>query len=336
MELGETKSFVFSDRPTTIYCVLTKLCNMQCKYCHVCKGKDELLIEPYIERLKILLQNKPNTNIVFYGGEPLVRAKALLKIVKTLIEFYNYQTEKLEFSINTNGTLITPKLADFFNEYSIYPIISLDGKTETENFYRIYKDGTSAFSNIVNGMNLLRESKTIFGISMVLHKYNYQTIKPFFLWLKQEYSVNKIGVNLIHCNPQSVNNVDEFDDVKTIVDLVKYAYNINVEIPQYMPRINNFRKGIPNPTYCASCSKNKIILYPDCSIGRCENYLGQHFPFEEYNSMPPLKLGFINNCKNCVAFDICGGGCAPDMANDYLRNRWCRLSNALYNVAIEE
>lgn len=132
------------------------------------------------------------------------------------------------------------------------------------------------------------------------------------------------------------NTYDKFDDVSALVDLVRFAYKKGITIPQYMPRIDNIRNGIKNSTYCASCSKSKTILYPDYTVSRCENYASKHYKFEDHKSIPPLKLGFKEECTKCPAFELCGGGCAPDMNNSYLRDRWCRLSKELYSLALED
>lgn len=197
--------YSFTDKPTTIYCVLTKKCNMVCGYCHVLKVPDDLDIVSYIDKLKLMLSEKPIANIVFYGGEPLLRANELKTIVLALTGFYEADASRLNFSLNTNGTLITQELAKFFTEFSIYPIVSLDGMTEKENFFRTYANGKCSYQEIIKGMNLLKEADTRFGVSSVFHDHNYDSMKEFLSWLKDEYSVDTVGVNLIHYNPQYVN-----------------------------------------------------------------------------------------------------------------------------------
>jgi uncharacterized protein len=210
-----------------------------------------------------LLEDKNNINIVFFGGEPLIRKHEMIKIVDEVSTYCHNMSKSVSFSINTNGTLINNIIAKFFRANNIYVIVSLDGKTIKENQERLYDRDEKAFDDIIRGMNILLENQVIFGVSSVLHKNNYTNMKNFLIWLKQVYNIRKVGINLMHHNINEVKNEDTFDEVNVLLDIIRYSYKIDIEIPQYTPRINNFRNGIKNPMYCDACSYNKIILYPN-------------------------------------------------------------------------
>jgi radical SAM protein with 4Fe4S-binding SPASM domain len=86
--------------------------------------------------------------------------------------------------------------------------------------------------------------------------------------------------------------------------------------------------------YCAACSYNKIILYPNNTVARCENHLSQRLPVNLHNELTVVKYNG-SDCTSCKAADLCGGGCLPDMNIDYLKERWCRLSKGMYEIATD-
>lgn len=91
---------------------------------------------------------------VLHGGEPLMlgehRLRDFLLTLRSNIPL-NYP-----ISMQTNGMLITEKIADICSENRVSISISLDGPKSTNDRFRLDKQGKSTYSRVINGINILR------------------------------------------------------------------------------------------------------------------------------------------------------------------------------------
>jgi uncharacterized protein len=94
-----------------------------------------------------------NLSIVWHGGEPLMRGIEFFEKAYALI---NQSNAKTNASMQTNGTLITPKMADFLIENNISFGISLDGPREIHNSNRYFCNGRGSFDSIMAGIEVLK------------------------------------------------------------------------------------------------------------------------------------------------------------------------------------
>lgn len=159
---------------------LTEKCNMQCVYCcygklykdersHVVSSKNSI-----VNNLRTLLDLRRNSNnlsdlrISFYGGEPLL----YFDVIKECVELSRniLPDVNLSFGMTTNGLLLK-KYIDFLvaNKFSI--LISLDGNRRN-NEYRILKDGTASFNQVVNNVEYIFKKHPDYFINCV----NFSTV----------------------------------------------------------------------------------------------------------------------------------------------------------------
>ncbi len=117
--------------------ILTDNCNLCCRYC---RGKAFLDLEenegPYpieidkdipinlefnLETLYAFLRRDPSPSLTFYGGEPLLRADLIERIVRN--------SPVKRFMMQTNGLLLDRLPPEITNRFTII-LISLDGRRE--------------------------------------------------------------------------------------------------------------------------------------------------------------------------------------------------------------
>ncbi len=84
---------------------------------------------------------------IFYGGEPLLNKPVLQELIEKICELKASKRlpEKLQTSIVTNGSLITPELAEFFKSHEIGVGISLDGDAVATDSCRCYAGWKTGF-----------------------------------------------------------------------------------------------------------------------------------------------------------------------------------------------
>lgn len=108
--------------------IVTDDCNYHCDYCPQIKEKNEMetstveraaaFFYPYLEE---------KAWIVFYGGEPLLSVDTIKYAVSLLKGMDEERGKKLNFSITTNGSLITDEILELFDRNSFDVMLSFDG-----------------------------------------------------------------------------------------------------------------------------------------------------------------------------------------------------------------
>ena len=115
-------------------------CNLDCEYCFFLSKEmlypgsrfrmaDELL-EQYIRQL-IEAHRVPHVTIAWQGGEPTMMGVDFFRRSVGYVEQYRRPGMTVEYTIQTNGTLIDDELAAFFKEHDFLVGISIDGPRET-------------------------------------------------------------------------------------------------------------------------------------------------------------------------------------------------------------
>ena len=146
-------------------------CNGYCKYCIVYGNKVEKMEKTNIEEMWSWLQEQEwfekITEMFLIGGEPLM----CFDEIRFLRQYFHG-----ELSLSTNGTLITPEMADFFRENNVFIYISLDGRDREMNVNRVYRDGRTMYDDIINGLEILEQHKVKKVIFMVATQENIANI----------------------------------------------------------------------------------------------------------------------------------------------------------------
>jgi uncharacterized protein len=146
--------------------------------------------------------NLTHVNIIWHGGEPILRGLEFFEEIILLEK----EITSISFSngIQTNGTLISDELCNFFVENNFTIGISLDGHQELNDSHRTFKGGKSSFDKVINTIQLLKKYKVNFGIISVLsnstlNKTNPESLISFF---------EKIGIKEL-----SFNSIDRFENL---------------------------------------------------------------------------------------------------------------------------
>lgn len=148
-----------------VVCVAEK-CNMACKYCFADAGtyhnkRMPIMGTKEFEKLKYFAWNiQPNgaPSIHFFGGEPLLANDKIIEFCKTMRQESDKNGKQCpEFSVTTNGTLITEDLAKAFAELDFKLCISLDGPKEIHDNNRVYPNGSGTYDATMRGLKLLQK-----------------------------------------------------------------------------------------------------------------------------------------------------------------------------------
>jgi len=108
--------------------------------------------------------------------------------------------------LQTNGTLITERWAEFFKTYNFLIGVSLDGPREIHDARRVDSQGNGSFGRVMRGISHLRERNVDFNILTVLNKTNVRKAAELFAFYKEQ----KFGfLQFIPCMSFQSQNIDQ-------------------------------------------------------------------------------------------------------------------------------
>lgn len=176
-------------------------CNLSCSYCfHRDKKVSSefsrmkiVIFEKFIRDL-IALKEKGEIEIIWHGGEPLMRGLDFYEKVIAIISPYSKE-KNINHCLQTNGILVNEEWAKFFKFNNFKIGISTDGPEVLHNVFRKTKARISSFGKVVAAIELLQSYEIPLGIVVVVHSMNARHPKEIFDFAKQ------LGIKKIQISP---------------------------------------------------------------------------------------------------------------------------------------
>lgn len=313
-----------------IYLMLGERCNFKCKYC--CQNFDhqkqeetvELtknIIDYLNELLKFRLENNKKEKIVicFWGGEPLL----YFNIIQDFISIFR---NKFNYSMVSNGSLLTQQTVDFINKHNIHFTLSCDGfRTNITRKINILED--PFLREFINKIK-----PELLSINGVISAYN-DDIQAF---IRYSDNTRGQGINLeklIHSweMPKDIYNYNYniFEStVRKAFDIIyeelknpkremsKELRLFRNEIISVIRRIQNIKNNKTDFINFYNCGQMKSVLNLDLNgnIYACHNYsdiLGTiKDNYDELVKKYIEKFRVLKvKCKDCSYLLYCNGGC---------------------------
>ncbi len=151
--------------PFTILVSPTMRCNLSCQGCYAGEYGQRDDLSP--TRMDSLLREGKDLGVhlfVILGGEPFVYSP-LLDLMGA--------HEDAAFMVFTNGTLITPRVADRLLQIrNVVPLFSIEGLEQETDARR----GPGTFRRVMAAMDALRERRVPFGFSSMVTRENAEEI----------------------------------------------------------------------------------------------------------------------------------------------------------------
>lgn len=313
---------------------VSQVCNLACTYCAA--GGDgtygsnvsKLNLDTTYAQLKWLMDKVPNGEmfeIRYLGGEPLLYPS----VVRDIANYARLQAAgrniQLQFSITTNGTLITSKVADLLADLKAEVTISLDGETEINDKVRPAKGkgkgsiGSTAMTiKGIQELKRVRPQLSALKVNSVFGEHNLDVLSTYKF-------LNDLGVEWDSMNLNYANNDKDAEFSGRYVDemtlVARHAFETKgllglAQITQFRSPLGRIESQTRIHNYCGA---GKSLLQSDTrgDLYTCnwfmtdkQDKVGQK---TELNSdiWPTLDKTLIelNNCQTCWAKHLCGGGC---------------------------
>lgn len=314
-------------------------CQLRCKYCFAStgdfgKGRKLMSFETAKHAIDFLLENsgdRTNLELDFFGGEPLMN----FKVVKQTVEYARSREQeygkKFRFTITTNGLLLDDEKIDFINKEMSNVVLSIDGRKEINDYFRVLPNGTGCYDIILPKYKKLVEGR---GDKEYYVRGTFTKKNPDFS--DDVFALYEAGFDQISIEPV-VGESDEYALTEKELPAVfreyeKLARRI-LENEKRGKKFNFFHFMIDlDQGPCAikrlrgcGCGNDYVAITPDGDIFPCHQFVGideyKMGNIDEGTFNAEMKADFADchvyskpDCRKCWAKFYCSGGCN---ANNY-------------------
>ena len=313
-------------------------CNLNCSYCFASQGKyhgDRALMSLDVGKraLDFLVENsgtRHNLEVDFFGGEPLMNFDMIKELVKYAREIEKKAGKNFRFTLTTNGVLIDDDVIDFANRECANVVLSLDGRKEIHDRFRVDYQGKGSFDKIVpKFQKFVRER----GEGSYYMRGTFTHANPDFL--EDVKVMLDLGFRELSMEPVVCAAGDPSELTPEDIEIVKEQY---VKLAELMHKKR--REGDPFTFYHYMIDlKGGPCIYKRISgCGSGTEYMavtpwGDLYPCHQFVGDEKYRLGSIyegvtntaareefaacnvyakEECRDCWARLYCSGGCAAN------------------------
>ncbi|MCR5109448.1 MAG: thioether cross-link-forming SCIFF peptide maturase [Ruminococcus sp.] len=314
-------------------------CQLRCKYCFAStgdfgKGRKLMSLETGKHAIDFLLENsgdRPNLELDFFGGEPLMN----FKVVKQIVEYARSRekefNKKFRFTITTNGLLLDDEKIDFINKEMSNVVLSIDGRKEVNDYFRVLPNGQGCYDMIIPKYKKLVEGR---GDKEYYVRGTFTNRNKDFS--NDVFALYEAGFDQISVEPV-VGDSDEYaltmEDIPEIFKEYEHLADRIIENEKNGKKFNFFHFMIDlDQGPCAikrlrgcGCGNDYVAITPDGDIFPCHQFVGideyKMGNIDEGTFDQEMKADFAQahvyskpECRECWAKFYCSGGCN---ANNY-------------------
>jgi uncharacterized protein len=313
-----------SRRTLNVIAVMNLSCNLQCVYCFEGdrKGSGIHMSQETADKLVKFLSEKVEGNdticITFYGGEPLLSLYRIQDISEKMATIAQRSGVKYEFSLVTNGTLLTPAIVDSLLSLGLKSIkVTIDGPRDVHDSQRPRLDGTGSFDTIVQNIKLACERIGV-QIGGNYSQTNYGRFPELLDYLLED------GIDPGKLLAVKFDPVSEPEVRYKLPSFGGGCKSINetwlAEASIYL-REEILKRGFFTPpiriTPCMTCFHKEYVVNHDGALYKCpgfichEDYCIGHLGGTEIKIPDIYNLDLWKNdrCLGCIYLPLCFGGC---------------------------
>ena len=337
----ENLAFDFKKRNTVIKALclhIAHTCNLNCEYCFASQGKYHgeralMSLEVGKRAIDFLIENsgsRVNLEVDFFGGEPLMNFDVVKEIVAYARSIEKQHNKNFRFTLTTNGMLIDDDVIDFCNREMSNVVLSLDGRREIHDRYRVDYAGHGSWDRIVPKFQKLvaaREGKNYYMRGTFTHA------NPDFL--KDIQTMLDLGFTELSMEPVVCPAGDPEALTREDLPIVLDQYEKLAEL-----MLQRDREGRPFTFYhyMVDLADGPCIYKRISGCGSGTEYMavtpwGDLYPCHQFVGEEAFRLGNIwdgvtntavqgdfaacnvyarPECRDCWARLYCSGGCAAN------------------------
>ena len=301
------------------------ICNFSCAYCYSAKGrsKEEISQEKLQTTLDYFIDNKriddkELTIFISGGGEPILSWEKVKYIIEYSRKKATEQGFRLELLLMTNGSLITPDIANFLKDQQVEVGVSFEILPDIQQTQR------GKYEQVKKNILMMLERGLIPSISSVITAQNVYRMEEMAQVVINDYP------EIRHLNFDPAMSNELFDN-ETMLDVFyqrfeEYffkakrlcgAYHITLDCnivrraEKIFPRYCQGKLClVPNGdiSICHTVSSPKEMAYEDAIYGKVTK---DSIVFDElkFRNLIDASQYLLSECQSCIAKWHCAGGC---------------------------
>ncbi len=212
-------------------------CNLRCTYCSYSGSyphnrthkSGHMSIDTAAKALKMVKLPKKSENptrrrftLNLFGGEPFLNIGVIKFCQQEIAREAHDQMDSLSLVIETNGTLLTPRIVDYLVASGIFLRVSLDGPKQLHDRYRRYKNGRGTYDRLVKNLSYIKTKYPEYygsvSFNMVLDPPFYDAVNAEFDQLIELIGDNRVLYSSINPNDTSFISPRELEAKTRYID----------------------------------------------------------------------------------------------------------------------
>ena len=345
-------------------------CNLRCAYCFYADETGKRTVADYgvmsdevMDSLvrQTLRATALQCSFAFQGGEPTLAGLDYYRQFTECVERYRSPQLKINYSIQTNGTLLDGEWADFLRDRGFLVGLSLDGIRSTHDLYRKDASGRGTFDRVEAAADLLSEHGVDYNILTVVTPAVARNIGEIFDryaargYFYQQYIPCMDGLGEQRGQESwSLSGEDYGYFLKTLFDRWYAALESGAYYSvRYFDNIVRMAFGqYPEQCSLAGHCSEQYLVEADGTVFPCDFYAVDEYCLGNVMTdglaqidLNREKSGFIegsyaipSECRACVWYRLCRNGCRRDRAMDegvLGKTVYCEANRAFFDYAIE-
>ena len=313
-------------------------CNLNCSYCFASQGKyhGERAVMSYEvgkRALDFLMEHsgsRRNLEVDFFGGEPLMNFQVVKDLVAYARSVEQERGKNFRFTLTTNGVLVDDEVIDWANRECSNVVLSLDGRKEIHDRFRVDYAGKGSWEKIVPKFQRFVEKR---GGRDYYMRGTFTHANPDFL--KDIQTMLDLGFNELSMEPVVCAKGDPSALTEEDLAVVMDQYE---KLAQLMLEKDKEGKPFTFYHYMIDLSGGPCIYKRISGCGSGTEYMavtpwGDLYPCHQFVGEERFKLGNIwdgvtnrevqgefaacnvyahPECRDCWARLYCSGGCAAN------------------------
>lgn len=313
-------------------------CNLNCSYCFASQGKyhgDRAVMSYEVGKraLDFLIENsgtRHNLEVDFFGGEPLMNFQVVKDLVAYARSIEKEKGKNFRFTLTTNGVLVDDDVIEWANRECSNVVLSLDGRKEVHDRYRVDYAGNGSWEKIVPKFQRFVEAR---GGKDYYMRGTFTHANPDFLNdIKQmlDLGFSELSMEPVVCAKNDPAALTD-EDMETVMKQYE-------ELAALMLQRDKEGKPFTFYHYMIDLTGGPCIYKRISGCGSGTEYMavtpwGDLYPCHQFVGEERFKLGDIWNgvtnkevqgefaacnvyahpeCRDCWARLYCSGGCAAN------------------------
>ena len=313
-------------------------CNLNCSYCFASQGKyhgDRAVMSFEVGKraLDFLIEHsgsRRNLEVDFFGGEPLMNFDVVKQLVVYARSIEKEKGKNFRFTLTTNGMLIDDDVIEFANKECHNVVLSLDGRREIHDRFRVDYAGKGSFDRIVPKFQELVAKR---GGKDYYMRGTFTHANPDFL---EDIKVMlDLGFTELSMEPVVCAEGDPAELTDADMEIVKQQYE---QLADLMLQRDREERPFTFYHYMIDLTGGPCIYKRISGCGSGTEYMavtpwGDLYPCHQFVGEEKFKLGSVFEgvtnpdvrdefaacnvyarpaCRDCWARLYCSGGCAAN------------------------